>query len=334
MNPTCGAAVLSSGGIKGAGCTRLLLSLRTQLQKQWHTNSDLLAQLVRQANDNIDNCLMSAQLPGHLMVAQSMESAPGDELPPEIIAGFHERGFSGSMSINRIKISFHETLLVEFTEEIPAHFRTLGERSHPKKVIVQILGAQVIDKPIYRMDCLLTRERIIRATQLAREAGVAVPNICFAGRVSKRGAAKGLDFLVYEFVLTQTVEDEVCAPDEHWGSEVQGCLAMFASRPLTNVNTEPLPRFDTVFSQFSYLRELALEIRALDIYVGLQRLETSFRDVWQIEPVEPVLIHQVSQRLLARPCSLSSTFLQRLACFVLLSAIFHAWTYTPGPQSW
>ncbi|CAK9014619.1 unnamed protein product [Durusdinium trenchii] len=125
------------------------------------------------------------------------------ELPVEIIVEFSQRG-SVMTSSKRLKSSFHSTWLVEISPLIQ-------DGKSYDRVIVQILGSQVGDQPLsVHISC----KQIVKAMDIARRAGVRVPDVLFTGSCDTYIGP--LEFIVQEYISTQTVEDVVKAPAREW----------------------------------------------------------------------------------------------------------------------
>lgn len=111
---------------------------------------------------------------------------------------------------HHLKNSFHSTFSVSLKPLAPAH----PQRGEDRWVIVQVLGAELGDKAIYRtlgVDEVLSSGTLAAAANVAAAAGVRVPAILATGTctVPELGV---LQFVVEEHIETQTVEDRHTAP--------------------------------------------------------------------------------------------------------------------------
>lgn len=203
-------------------------------------------------------------------------SFPKDTMPAEVEVALLSLGLE-IKSCKLIKLSFHSTYLVEVSG---------GART---KVIVQLLGSQLGDKPLFRVDRPISAESIRKASELAREAGVRVPDILSTGTVDKCGSLSDVPYVAYEFIETETVEDEVIAPGNELSRIIESIRQSLKSRPLTDVDTEPIQRFDDVNAFIANLKNLATEAKAPELLVALDKIAAETVD---IVPQPVVLIHQ------------------------------------------
>mmetsp|Transcript_81400 Transcript_81400/g.226725 ORF Transcript_81400/g.226725 Transcript_81400/m.226725 type:complete len:324 (+) Transcript_81400:80-1051(+) len=211
-----------------------------------------------------------------LGIGCAMESFPRDEIPGEVRAALRGAGLPEVVKCSLIKVSFHATYIVELA-------------APPAKVVVQLLGSQIGDKAIFRPDRPISAGSIERASSLAREAGIRVPDVLATGLVEEWGCLRDLPFVAYEFIETETVEDEVTAPGEELHRVIGDICQAFGARPLTDVDTEPVQRFESVAEFIAQLKALAAEAEAAELSSALDELSAEFEG---IEPKAPVLIHQ------------------------------------------
>lgn len=216
----------------------------------------------------------------HLDIGRVMESFPKDQCPSEVMAALGSLGLSEVERCRLIKLSFHATYILDFGGQ---------SQTLRAKAVVQLLGSQLGDKPLFRIDRPISAPSIERASALAKEAGVRVPEVLAIGTVSAWGDCKDVPFVIYEFIETETVEDEICAPGGELRRIITGIRDTLAARPLTQVDTEPIQRFDSVSEFIEYLTSLANQVNDADLEAALQTIRREFAE---IEPKEPVLIHQ------------------------------------------
>eukprot|EP00930_Biecheleria_cincta_P091535 TRINITY_DN8111_c0_g3_i2.p1 TRINITY_DN8111_c0_g3~~TRINITY_DN8111_c0_g3_i2.p1 ORF type:complete len:333 (-),score=49.89 TRINITY_DN8111_c0_g3_i2:151-1149(-) len=216
----------------------------------------------------------------HLDIGSIMESYPKDACPPEVMAALSSVGLSEVEKCRLIKLSFHATYILEFGGQ---------SQALRAKAIVQLLGSQLGDKPLFRLDRPISAPSIEKASALAKEAGVRVPEVLATGTVSTWGKCIDVPFVIYEFIETETVEDEVCAPGDELRRIITGIRETLAARPLTLVDTEPIQRFNDVSEFIEYLTSLAHQVNDADLEAALQTIRLDFAG---IEPKDPVLIHQ------------------------------------------
>mmetsp|Transcript_17958 Transcript_17958/g.46092 ORF Transcript_17958/g.46092 Transcript_17958/m.46092 type:complete len:337 (-) Transcript_17958:227-1237(-) len=226
---------------------------------------------------------MSADL--NLSVGEALDSCP-QHVPPEVDACLQSLGFPPVSSSKRIKVSFHCTYFVEFSGPLPD-----GVAGSQPKAVVQLLGSQLGDKALFHLGKPICAASIVKATDLCVQAGIRAPAIYATGMVEKWGQLDRLPFVVYEFIATETVEDERCAPNGDFVRVVDGIRSAFEAMPLSDVDTGPLIRFDTVFDQIEYLKVVANAAEATELLTGLDKVAAELRKQG-IEPLGPVLIHQ------------------------------------------
>jgi len=227
--------------------------------------------------------------PPHLRVAEALEKEA--ELPGEVLTSLAGPDIPAIRQAAKIKQSFHETFVVEF--EAPAKDVDIGPQGDPRRAVVQVLGAQVGDKGLFSLQAPISADSIVRAHELAREAGVSVPHIWTTGMVSSRGPFENLPFLVYECISTDTVEDEIRAPSGEWDKIVeQQVERLLAVHVLDEVDTSPLPRIPDVFGFLAEMRGMAGDAEDKTLWTALQRLENTFREKLEVIAGPLTLIHQ------------------------------------------
>lgn len=201
-----------------------------------------------------------------------------------------EADFPPVSNVRKLKTSFHETYIVQFASPLPES-RGVGCRCDRSRAIVQVLGAELVDKPIFCADKPLSAAVIEKAVDLARSAGVRVPVVLASGSVASRGRLERLGFVVHEFIRTDTVEDEVIAPDDQWHRIVGGIKASLTKCSYDGVSTEPLGRFETHENFIDHLKQLAGEVPNDELGAPLEQLRTEFRESG-VAVASPTLLHQ------------------------------------------
>ena len=247
---------------------------------------------------------MAMRMQAYLNVGDELGAL--NELPAEIAQALMSRGFPAPKASRKLKTSFHETFLVEFgaalSEDVMIAPPGKSGRGARDRAIVQILGANLGDKPLFSPDALIGAALICQALALAGMAGVAVPRFWYSGSVAKRGALRDLEFVVLECIETETVEDEVNAPDAEFDGIVGALRDALASRSVDDMHLADqdipdgtnacLPRFDDVHAFLAHLRTLARTVGAGDLDVPLAKLEAECNTKWKPAAVPPTLIHQ------------------------------------------
>lgn len=200
-------------------------------------------------------------------------------MPSEIVEALAAKGAT-CVERKHLKTSFHSTWLFDLEPPL------LHEGKPHHRVIVQVIGIELGDKDIFGFDtCART---LTRASELAAQAGVRVPLIFASGSMAA-GDLGHLDFVIEEFVTTQTVEDEVLAPGGCWHAARQDVEQKLQNLSLADVDTTPLPRFNTFQEYFGYLQGL-VPSKCESLQRSLQR----FVDQCELESVSwtPSLVHQ------------------------------------------
>mmetsp|Transcript_93504 Transcript_93504/g.163517 ORF Transcript_93504/g.163517 Transcript_93504/m.163517 type:complete len:254 (+) Transcript_93504:3-764(+) len=128
---------------------------------------------------------------------------------------------------------------------------------------------------------------LVKAHELARLAGVSVPAIFATGVCDT--ALGALDFIVEEYVVTETVEDKVIAPRAQWGQIRREVVDKFKGLSLAGVDTSPLPRYDTCHA---YVKQLMQLVPVWDegLVKALERLCEKAAEAE--EASVPALLHQ------------------------------------------
>ncbi len=217
------------------------------------------------------------------------------ELPAEVAQALANKGFPALKASRKLKTSFHETFLVEFGAALSEDVAPPGSsgRGARDRAIVQILGAQLGDKPLFSPDALISSELIGYALALAEKAGVAAPRLWCGASLPTRGALRDLQFVVLECIETETVEDQVNAPDVDFDCIVGALRDALASRAVdAEWDGGHLPCFDDVHAFLAHLRALARTVGAGDLDVPLAKLEAECTTKWKPAAAPPTLIHQ------------------------------------------
>ncbi|CAE7263414.1 set8 [Symbiodinium sp. KB8] len=218
-----------------------------------------------------------------LNVPELLEAMPACAVPPEVEAILLSMGYPEIRRCTKHKVSFHATYFLDFAGPLPS-----GAEG---RAVLQMIGSELGDKELFHLQKPISAESIVRATALAQDAGIRVPQILASGKVESWGPLSDVPFLVYEFVNTATVEDERVAPDKDLRLAISDVQEKLKCLSLTGVNTEPLPRFEDCFEFTAYLRQLAEQIQAPDLAEALLNMDRSLRAAG-ITPIPPTLIHQ------------------------------------------
>jgi len=218
-----------------------------------------------------------------LRVPEMLEAMPASCAPPEVEAVLMSMGFPPIQRCTRHKVSFHATYFLEFAGPLPS--------AAEGRAVLQLIGSELGDKPLFHLDRPISAGSIARASELAQEAGIRVPQVLAHGEVEQWGPLCNVPFVVYEFVSTATVEDEVIAPEKDFLAVRADVQLKLTSRSLATVDTEPLPRFEDCFAFTSYLRGLAEQIKAIELVDALVKMDDCLRAAG-LEPQPPTLIHQ------------------------------------------
>lgn len=219
------------------------------------------------------------QAPLYARIGEALERGCST-LPPEVAAYIESLG-SRVVGARLLKISFHATFLIDVDPALVA-----GETVH-FRAIVQVVGVTLGDKAFWGQ---LTGANLQRAHELAAEAGVRVPIVFGLGSASVPDLGL-LDFVVEEFVETQTVEDEVKAPREQWRDIHSSAVGALASRPIPDAAAAaPLMYFKDVDTHLVWLLQHVpdwdTELRSALTLFAHQVMENP------PPPRPPVLLHQ------------------------------------------
>lgn len=211
-------------------------------------------------------------------IAEALHQSFGSSLPQEVEALLSARGAQVSSS-RLLKTSFHATFCVHMDPPLPHGGTSFA------KAIVQVLGAELGDKAIFGH---LQASTLVRAMELASSAGVRVPKVFATGRCAS--LLGPLDFVVEEFVDTQTVEDEVQAPSTDWDRLVYELQSKLLRHMLAEVDVSPLPHFKSLNTQLQWLMTW---VPPWDDSL-IQSLDRFAQGVATAPPqgLDPVLVHQ------------------------------------------
>lgn len=221
-----------------------------------------------------------------LRIAEALEAMPKAAVPPEVEGALLSLDFPPLRSCERLKVSFHVTYFLYFDGPIPGQSGATANRA-----VLQLIGSELGDKPFFQVGRPISAQSIEKATALAQELGLRVPQVLATGVVEEWGPLEAVPFVVYEFIDTKTVEDEVIAPKTEWRRVYLELRTRLESRSLAGVDTEPLPRFEDCFAHVAYLSQLAEEAGAGELVQALAKVEGNLRE-HGIKPVPPVLLHQ------------------------------------------
>lgn len=201
-------------------------------------------------------------LPEAFRVADLLEALPACAVPPEVEATLLSLGFP---ALKRI-------------------------RKH-KELVLQLLGAELGDKALFDLERPISASSIERASILAQEAGLRVPNVVATGEAEEWGSFQKVPFVLYELIKTATVEDKVVAPQEELCQIIADLKHTLTSRSLAEVETEPLPRFEDCFKFLYYLHGLAKQMQACELVDSCKKMEENLKTLG-LTSAEPVLVHQ------------------------------------------
>eukprot|EP00928_Gymnodinium_smaydae_P030890 TRINITY_DN22838_c0_g1_i1.p1 TRINITY_DN22838_c0_g1~~TRINITY_DN22838_c0_g1_i1.p1 ORF type:complete len:479 (+),score=87.37 TRINITY_DN22838_c0_g1_i1:33-1469(+) len=243
-NGTALPVVASSGTVRGAPCSTTARSAEVSGSGSSGSGSSRGSSNSHDLSDETQKLLDEA--PYHAQIASALEEEVGSKLPDEVCHFFSSRHASVVAS-KLLKISFHATWLVDLAPPLCHNGREFA------RVIVQIIGAELCDKAIYGYQPV-TAATLVRASELATSVGVPVATILGTGKCNSSGGRLGsLDFVAQEFIQTDTVEDEVAAPDDEFIRIRSGIRKKFETLALENVDTEPLVRFESLNAQLDWL---------------------------------------------------------------------------------
>jgi hypothetical protein len=236
-----------------------------------------------------------------LQVMLSLYKAEEDPFPSDVLSFLRASGFPAVRSFEPVKTYLHETLLIEFAAEVDLQIApsNLAPESRDRyKAIVQILGAQLGNGPVFDLRKPISIALISRALQLAKEGGVTAPALWGSGILDTRGPLKEVPWVIYEFVKSDVgnagVDDEdvTRCPDQEFGSIMHELRERITNRTLDGVDTGGIPRFNSIYEQVEYMLHLADEACAPVLKASLERFKNDLSDKWQVLPMLPTLIHQ------------------------------------------
>mmetsp|Transcript_110524 Transcript_110524/g.345559 ORF Transcript_110524/g.345559 Transcript_110524/m.345559 type:complete len:343 (-) Transcript_110524:58-1086(-) len=221
-----------------------------------------------------------------LRIAEALEEMPSAAAPPEVEAALLSLGLPPLTRCERLKVSFHATFFLDFAGPLPGQTGGAAGRA-----VLQLIGSELGDKPFFHLGRPISAASIEKALSLAQELGIRVPHVLASGQVEEWGPLRAVPFIVYEFIDTRTVEDEVIAPEKEWRRIFGELRGQLEARSMAGVDTEPLPRFEDCFAYVAYLSQLAAEAGADDLVQALARAESQLRERG-VEAAPPKLIHQ------------------------------------------
>lgn len=212
--------------------------------------------------------------PDHARIGSSLEQCVQD-LPMDVIVEFTQRGTSVA-SAKRLKSSFHSTWLVEVSPGM------IQDGKSYDRVIIQILGSQVGDQPL---SLHISGNQIVKAMHLARRAGVRVPDVLFTGSCGTQLGT--LDFIVQEYILTQTVEDVVKAPREEWHRIEGEVTTKLKAQRIGREDAAPVLVFESLAEYLAWFQNLVPPALR---FIG-EAIDQFARGV-EHRPTSPALLHQ------------------------------------------
>ena len=115
---------------------------------------------------------------------------------------------------------------------------------NPFRHLISLLRRHVLR--LFHLDRPISAFSIQKASVLAAAAGLRVPQVLAVGEVASWGAMSRIPFVVYELIVTRTVEDEVLAPRQQLLRVIEDIKAKLCTHSLLEVDTEPLPRFEAL----------------------------------------------------------------------------------------
>jgi len=224
------------------------------------------------------------------------------ELPAAVSTALSGRGFPPLASAKKIKSKLHEFWLLEFSTPVPPTLGPVGPRGNTSRAVLQIIGAEVSDKPVFSVRRPTTAGTIVQALTLAQTAGVAAPHLWFSGTIPRRGPYRDVQFVVYECMTTDTVEDAVAAPLGERTRIESGVAAALKAVPQQAENGK-LPEYLDVHAFVAELQALATEAEAVDLAAPLARLAEECRTRWQLGAAQRALALDLSGANLLCSCA-------------------------------
>ena len=86
---------------------------------------------------------------------------------------FHGKSLPCISECRRFKCSFNETWLLELDADLPLCANSTAGSRHPRRTVVQIMGAQLMDTPIFKIEPgAATAAVVVKALEISRAAGV------------------------------------------------------------------------------------------------------------------------------------------------------------------
>jgi len=224
------------------------------------------------------------------------------ELPAAVSTALSGRGFPPLASAKKIKSKLHEFWLLEFSTPVPPTLGPVGPRGNTSRAVLQIIGAEVSDKPVFSVRRPTTAGTIVQALTLAQTAGVAAPHLWFSGTIPRRGPYRDVQFVVYECMTTDTVEDAVAAPLGERTRIESGVAAALKAVP-QQAEDGKLPEYLDVHAFVAELQALATEAEAVDLAAPLARLAEECRTRWQLGAAQRALALDLSGANLLCSCA-------------------------------
>lgn len=223
-----------------------------------------------------------------LCIGDALDGLPTSGVPPEVAAKLRDLGLPPVRLSRRIKTSFHATYMLELGDP---RDNAWASAVAWQRAVLQIIGSELGDKTLFDVSKPISSKAIEKASFLAQAAGVRVPQVWATGEIAEWGGLRNLPFVIYEFIETATVENEVKAPQREWRRISMRLREQLGSCSLAGVDTEPLPRYEDASSFVAYLVGLAEEAQAADLVEALRRLSSELKEA-NIPRVAPTLIHQ------------------------------------------
>ena len=239
-------------------------------------------------------------------------------LPEEVYALFDGVLLPQIAQAQRLKWSCNETWLLELDGDLPLCPDSTARSRDARRAVVQIAGAQLHDKPIFRIDPTTSTAQVIcLSIELARAAGVPVPDIHGTGTISSRGTFKcELPFVVFGFVPSSTVDDDLLIGAEQYcngtteGSHAPGEQAreiyeqqVFAplkdAPPQSAADTAPVCRFESTQQFVKYLRQCSHgeHVVGEDVIAALDQIEMCHQSELADDSETAILVHQDGHEL-------------------------------------
>jgi len=232
------------------------------------------------------------------------------ELPAAVSTALDGRGFPPLASAKKIKSKLHEFWQLEFSAAVPPSLGPVGKRGNASRAVLQIIGAELSDKPVFSVRRPTTAGTIAQALKLAQAAGVAAPNLWLSGTIPRRGPYRDVNFVVYEYVTSDTVEDAVAAPPAERARIESGVVAALKAAPQQAEDGE-LAEYADVHAFVAELQALAKEAEAVDLAAPLARLAAECRTPvtsgWQLGAAQRTLAADLSGANLLCSCADEST---------------------------